>query len=161
MLLCCVDSRKWRLSINRRGQIEHMENKEEFLTEVLIRVQRNYVHMVEIERLTKDMADSLSRNDKESVELLLKMRGEEMDQASTAKHEILTILEAMDGEDQKKLRSWLNGENGKKYEPDSFESRKIAELSSQTQQVLSRTINLDKVLNSKVAGKESFYQATS
>ncbi len=138
-----------------------MENKEEFLTEVLIRVQRNYVHMVEIERLTKDMADSLSRNDKESVELLLKMRGEEMDQASTAKHEILTILEAMDGEDQKKLRSWLNGENGKKYEPDSFESRKIAELSSQTQQVLSRTINLDKVLNSKVAGKESFYQATS
>ena len=138
-----------------------MENKEEFLTEVLIRVQRNYVHMVEIERLTKDMADSLSRNDKESVELLLKMRGEEMDQASTAKHEIQTILEAMDGEEQKKLRSWLNGENGKKYEPDSFESRKIAELSSQTQQVLSRTINLDKVLNSKVAGKESFYQATS
>ena len=135
-----------------------MENKEEFLTEVLIRVQRNYVHMVEIERLTKDMADSLSRNDKESVELLLKMRGEE---ASTSKHEIQTILEAMDGEDQKKLRSWLNGENGKKYEPDSFESRKIAELSSQTQQVLSRTINLDKVLNSKVAGKESFYQATS
>ncbi len=138
-----------------------MENKEEFLTEVLIRVQRNYVHMVEIERLTKDMADSLSRNDKESVELLLKMRGEEMDQASTAKHEIQTILEAMDGEDQKKLRSWLNGENGEKYEPDSFESRKIAELSSQTQRVLSRTINLDKVLNSKVAGKESFYQATS
>lgn len=138
-----------------------MENKEEFLTEVLIRVQRNYVHMVEIERLTKDMADSLSRNDKESVELLLKMRGEEMDQASTAKHEIQTILEAMDGEEQKKLRSWLNGENGKKYEPDSFESRKIAELSSQTQQVLSRTINLDKVLNSKVAGKESFYQVTS
>ena len=138
-----------------------MENKEEFLTEVLIRVQRNYVHMVEIERLTKDMADSLSRNDKESVELLLKMRGEEMDQASTAKHEIQTILEAMDGEDQKKLRSWLNGENGNKYEPDSFESRKIAELSSQTQRVLSRTINLDKVLNSKVAGKESFYQATS
>ena len=91
-----------------------MENKEEFLTEVLIRVQRNYVHMVEIERLTKDMADSLSRNDKESVELLLKMRGEEMDQASTAKHEIQTILEAMDGEEQKKLRSWLNGENGKK-----------------------------------------------
>ena len=135
--------------------------KDELLSEILRRVQRNCVRMVEIERLTKDMADSLSRNDKESVELLLKMRGEEMDQASTSKHEIQTILEAMDGEDQKKLRSWLNGENGKKYEPDSFESRKIAELSSQTQQVLSRTINLDKVLNSKVAGKESFYQATS
>ena len=68
-----------------------MENKEEFLSEILIRVQRNYVHMVEIERLTKDMADSLSRNDQESVELLLKMRGEEMEQAGSTKQEIQTI----------------------------------------------------------------------
>lgn len=135
-----------------------MENKEEFLTEILIRVQRNYVHMVEIERLTKDMADALSRNDKESVELLLKMRGEEMDQASTVKHEIQTIIEAMDAKDQEMLRSWLNGENGEKYEPDGFEARKIAELGGQTQQVLKRTISLDKVLSSKVAGKKSYYQ---
>lgn len=135
-----------------------MENKEEFLTEILIRVQRNYVHMVEIERLTKDMADSLSRNDKESVELLLKMRGEEMDKASTVKHEIQTIIEAMDVKEREMLCSWLNGENGEKYEPDSFEARKIAELGSQTQQVLKRTISLDKVLSSKVAGKKSYYQ---
>ena len=131
-----------------------MGNREEFLTEVLRRVQRNYVHMVEIERLTKDMGDSLSRNDRESVELLLKMRGEEMDQAGEIRQEIRTILEAVDEEERKKFRSWLNGEN--KYEPDCFEARKIAELSGQTQQVLNRTISLDKVLNSKVAGKESY-----
>ena len=136
-----------------------MQNKEEFLSEVLRRVQRNYVHMVGIERLTKDMADSLSRNDKESVELLLKMRGEEMEQAGSTKQEIQTILEALDTDEKEKFRSWLNGEN--KYEPDCFEARKIAELSGQTQQVLNRTISLDKVLNSKVAGKESYYQATS
>ncbi|EOS34473.1 hypothetical protein C808_05120 [Lachnospiraceae bacterium M18-1] len=136
-----------------------MENREEFLTEVLRRVQRNYVHMVEIERLTKDMGASLSRNDRESVELLLKMRGEEMDQAGEVRQEIRTILEAVDEEERKKFRSWLNGENT--YEPDSFEARKITELSKQTQQVLNRTISLDKVLNSKVAGKESYYQATS
>lgn len=136
-----------------------MQNKEEFLSEILRRVQRNYVHMVEIERLTKDIGDSLSRNDKESVELLLRMRGEEMELAGSTKREIQLILEAMDGEEMKKFRSWLNGE--KKYEPDSFETRKIAELSSQTQQVLQRTISLDKVLNSKVAGKESYYQTAT
>ncbi len=136
-----------------------MENKEEFLAEILRRVQRNYVHMVEIERLTKDMGDSLARNDKESVELLLKMRGEEMEQAGTVKREIQTILEAMNGEEKEKFRSWLNGES--KYEPEDFESRKIAELSSQTQHILKRTISLDKVLNSKVAGKNSYYQAAS
>lgn len=136
-----------------------MENKEEFLSEILRRVQRNYVHMVEIERLTKDMADSLSRNDKESAQLILKMRGEELENASEIKREIQILLQVLEGEEKEKFRSWLNADQ--KYEPDSFEAKKIVELSGQTQQVLSRTVSLDKVLNSKVAGKESYYQTTS
>ncbi len=136
-----------------------MDNREEFLSELLRRVQRNYMHMVEIERLTKEIGDSLSRNDRESVELLLKMRGEEMDQASTLKHEIQIILEAADEEEQEKFTSWLKGEN--KYEPDDFETKKIAELSGQTRQVLKRTIDLDRVLNIKVAGNKSYYQTAT
>lgn len=136
-----------------------MENREEFLSEILKRIQRNYVHMVEIERLTKDMAESFSRNDKESVQLLLKMRGEEMERAGEVKREIQLLLEALDSGEKEKYRSWLNAEE--KHEPDSFEEKKIMEISRQTQQVLSRTVSLDKILNSKVAGKESFYQTTS
>lgn len=136
-----------------------MENKEEFLSELLKRVQRNYVHMVEIERLTKDMADSFSRNDKESVQLLLKMRGDEMERAGEMKREIQVLLQVLEGEEKEKYRSWLNAEQ--KYEPGSFEEKKIMELSGQIRQVLDRTIGLDKVLNSKVAGKESYYQTTS
>lgn len=56
-----------------------MENREELLTEVLKRVQRNYVHMVEIERVTKDLAEAMSRNDQESIQLLIKMRQEELE----------------------------------------------------------------------------------
>lgn len=136
-----------------------MENREEFLSEILKRIQRNYVHMVEIERLTKDMSESFSRNDKESVQLLLKMRGEEMERAGEVKREIQLLLEALDSGEKEKYRSWLNAEE--KHEPDSFEEKKIMEISRQTQQVLSRTVSLDKILNSKVAGKESFYQTTS
>lgn len=136
-----------------------MENREEFLSEILRRVQRKYVHMVEIERLTKDMGEALSRNDKESLELLLKMRGEEMDKAGTTKSEIQTIVEALDDEEKEKFNSWLNGKN--EPEPDCLEARKIAELSGQTQQILNRTINLDKVLNSKVAGNKSYYQSAT
>lgn len=136
-----------------------MENREEFLSEILRRVQRNYVHMVEIERLTKELGDSLGRNDKESAELLLKMRGEEMDKAGTTKNEIQIILQAADEEEQKKFRSWLDGES--KYEPEEFETKKIVELSSQTRQILKRTIDLDKVLNTRVAGNKSYYQAAT
>lgn len=136
-----------------------MENREEFLAEILRRVQRNYMHMVEIERLTKDIGDSLSRNDKESVQLILKMRGEEMDKYGTTKREIEIILDAADGEEKEKFLSWLKGEN--KYEPDGPEIKKIVELSGKTRQLLKRTIDLDKVLNMKVAGTKSYYQAVT
>lgn len=133
-----------------------MENREELLTEILKRVQRNYMHIVEIERVTKDLGDALSRNDQKSVQLLMKMRQEELEQVAEAKQEIRLLVEA-GGDEKEKLKSWLQGES--KYQPDNFETGKIKELSSQLQQVLKRTIDMDKVINSRVTGKDSYYQS--
>ncbi len=133
-----------------------MENQEELLTEVLKRVQRNYVHMVEIERVTKELAEAMSRNDQESVQLLMKMRQEELEQFAETKQEIRLLTEA-GGEEKEKVKSWLKGED--QYEPENFEARKIKELSCQLLQVLNRTISIDKVLNQKVTGKDSYYQS--
>lgn len=133
-----------------------MENREELLTEVLKRVQRNYVHMVEIERVTKDLAEAMSRNDRESVQLLIKMRQEELEQFQETKQEIRVLVEA-GGEEGEMIRSWLKGED--RYEPKSFEAGKIKELSGQLLQSLNRTISIDKVLNMKVTGKDSYYQS--
>ena len=71
-----------------------MENQEELLTEVLKRVQRNYMHMVEIERVTKDLADAMSRNDQEAVQLLMKMRQDELERFGETKQEIQLLAEA-------------------------------------------------------------------
>ncbi len=133
-----------------------MENREELLMEILKRVQQNYRHMVEIERVTKEMADALSRNDQESAQLLMKMRQDELECFLDSKREIQMLIE-VGGEDKEKLRSWLNAES--KYQPEAFEEKKILELSTQLQQVLKRTIDIDKVFNSRVAGKDSYYQA--
>lgn len=124
--------------------------------EILKRVQRNYRHMVEIERVTKEMADALSRNDQESAQLLMKMRQDELERFLDSKREIQMLIE-VGGEDKEKLRSWLNAES--KYQPEAFGEKKILELSTQLQQVLKRTIDVDKVFNSRVAGKDSYYQA--
>ena len=126
-----------------------MENREELLMEILKRVQRNYRHMVEIERVTKEMADALSRNDQESAQLLMKMRQDELERFLDSKREIQMLIE-VGGEDKEKLRSWLNAES--KYQPEAFGEKKILELSTQLQQVLKRTIDVDKVFNSRVAG---------
>lgn len=134
-----------------------MDNrKEELLSEILRRVQRNYVRMVEIERLTKDLGDALSRNDQESAQLLIKMRQDEMERTIETKTEIRMLLQSAEPGEQAELRGWLAGEN--KHQPDCFEAKKILELSSQTAQVLNRTIDTDKIINQKLAGKDSYYQ---
>ncbi|MCI8795898.1 MAG: hypothetical protein HFG89_03440 [Dorea sp.] len=132
-----------------------MENKEELYSEILKRVQRNYVHMAEIERITKELGSALSSNDRESVHLLLKMRQSEMDLASEVKQEIQLLIRSSTDE-KEKLLSWLNGEA--KEEPESFEEKKILELSCQLRQVITRTTEIDKALNSRLAGKDSYYQ---
>lgn len=130
--------------------------KDELLSEVLRRVQKNCVRIVEIERLTKELGDALSRNDQESAQLLIKMRQEEMEHFSETKSEIRMLLQSAEREEQDMLRGWLAGED--KYKPDCFEARKILELSSQMALVLSRTISIDKAINQKLAGKDSYYQ---
>ncbi len=136
-----------------------MDKKEELLTEILKRVQRNYVHMVEIERLTKELGDAFSRNDRETVGLVMKMRQDEMDRVSEAKEEIQLLEESADEETGNRIASWLKGED--KYSADSFEAKKILELSEQFHQVLNRTITIDKTINLKLAGKDSYYQNTA
>lgn len=136
-----------------------MEKREELLTEILKRVQRNYVRVVEIERITKELGTALSRNDQESAQLLVRMRQDEIEPANETKREIQMLLQSVTGEEQKKLRSWLSGET--KYEPDSFEAGKIVEISGQLNQVLNRTISADKAINLKLAGKDSYYHATT
>lgn len=132
-----------------------MENREELYSEVMKRVQRNYVHMTEIERITKELGTALSSNDRESVQLLLKMRQSEMDLADEVKQEIQLLVRSS-GDEKEKLLCWLRGEA--KEEPESFEEKKILELSRQLLHAIRRVTETDKVLNSRLAGKDSYYQ---
>ena len=131
-----------------------MENREELYSEVLKRVQRNYMHMVEIERITRELGTALSSNDRESAQLLIKMRQSEMDLADETKQEIQLLIRSAG--DEERLLSWLKGET--KETPESFEEKKILELSNQLRQVTRRAIDVDKAINSRLAGKDSYYQ---
>lgn len=133
-----------------------MENQNELLTELLKLEQRNYMELVEIERLTKELADILSRNDRDSVQLLLEMRKNEMDRTSETKRKIYAILEAVDSEERNKLAALLNG--CEPEESDDELAQRLVLVSRQMQSVLERTIDIDKVISRKLAGKDSFYE---
>lgn len=133
-----------------------MKNREELLTEVVRQLQKNYVRFVEIERITKELGDALSGDDRGSVQLLFGMRQEEMDRASEGRERIITILGTLEEADQAELRAILNETDVQKAE--DFESRKIIELNGQIKSVLNRTISIDKVISRKLAGEHSYYQ---
>ena len=133
-----------------------MEQKQELLTEVLRILQQNYQYMLEINRVTKELADTLSRGDKESASLLLKMRSEEVDKADENKRKIQTILTAVDLQTREELRGLLNREDKRNLQ--DFESKKIVEFSEKIQNVLRQTIETDRIVSRKLAGKDSYYQ---
>ena len=86
---------------------------------------------------------------------MLKMRQSEMDLAGETKQEIQLLIRSA-GDEREKLLSWLEGET--KETPESFEEKKIVELSDQLRQVTRRAVEADKAINSRLAGKDSYYQ---
>lgn len=134
-----------------------MDNRKELLSEILKRVQRNYRHVVEIERLTKELGDAFSRNDHDSAQLLLKMRGDEMDEATQTKYEIQLLVQDVDEGARQTVEAWLKGKEAGDLQ--EFEAAKIRELSAQIIQAVSRTRGLDRTISSRMAGEKSYYHS--
>lgn len=135
-----------------------MGNRKELLSEILKRVQRNYRHVVEIERLTKELGEAFSRNDHDSAQLLLKMRGDEMDEATQTKYEIQALALDVDEGERSAVEAWLRGEAAGGLQ--EFEPSKIRELSGQIKQTVERTRVLDRAISSRMAGENSYYHTS-
>lgn len=134
-----------------------MEEKEGLLEEIMQQMQRKYMQFIEIEKLTKELGDTLSRGDRESVQLLLEMRQDEMNKADSTQKDIETILSAVDSDTASEIRGWLDEKKELSADEDGFEAKKIKELSVQTRKSLERTISIDRIISQKLAGKDSYY----
>ena len=97
-----------------------MENREELLTEILKRVQQSYVCLIEVERLTKELGDALSRNDRDTIQILLSMRRDELEKDSRIKEEMLMIISNSNQspELQKEVEALLKKDD---FQPEDFE----------------------------------------
>ncbi|MFR3730917.1 hypothetical protein [Lacrimispora sp.] len=130
--------------------------EEAMLIEILKEVQKKSQCILEIERITKEIGEALSRNDRTSVQLLLGMRQEEMDNGDISENNIQRLISVLEGEDRQKVISLLSGEEYKKTE--TLLEKKIVEKCKNMQMVLKRTIDLDRHISLRLAGKDSFYQ---
>ncbi len=133
-----------------------MNEMQELIQEILTGMQRRYRGMSEIERLTKELADTLSSGDRESAQLLLNMRQSEMEKVGDVDHALREMLHVLESEKREYIAGLMNGNEQSGY--DSPEEEKIVRMAEQTSRILERIIVVDKILSQKLAGKDSYYR---
>ncbi len=135
-----------------------MEENRELLEELMLHVQRQYTQVVEIGKITSELREALSRDDRESVEILLELRQREMEQSDDIERGIRAIIDATDADMQVRLRELLDSKRPLRSEDNGFEAKKIKELACQIKRSLTQIIESDKALSRKLAGNDSYYK---
>lgn len=118
--------------------------------------QKKYTHMSEISRLTDEMAEELSRDDRVSLQMTLGMRGEELEKVRECDHKLHLFLTSVPPE----LREWLTKVmDGKVSSSEEYgkEGMLIVRLATNTRTVWERTMAIDRHMNKRLAGADSFY----
>jgi hypothetical protein len=125
------------------------------LIEILKEMQNKYQCIAEIERVTQEIGESMSRNDRTSVQMLLAMRQEEMDQADIHERNVKSLVSALPSGEAVQVRDWIKGNAD--HKPVSPAAEKLVERGKSLQLVLARTIELDRHISTRLAGKDSYY----
>lgn len=131
--------------------------EQELWTELLKQVQGRYQVTNEVLRVTKEISDALSRDDRVAVQMLLVMRQEELDHLSESTERIYTLLQCASEEERVEILGLLKGEREALPE-DSFEEKKLGEIGINIRRNLERIRELDRIASTRLAGKDSFYQ---
>lgn len=129
---------------------------EEMLEEILKLVYREYREIVEIERLTCELEETLNHSDRKSVNLILEMRQSEMERVSQAKRAISELLESMDDDLKNDIKRLLEGEQ--LSERKESEAERISMISRQRNHTMENIRRIDRALSRRVAGKDSYYE---
>ena len=119
--------------------------------EITAKLQKKYGRVIEIGRLTDELTEALSRNDKQSVNMVLSMRGEEMDAVDTLDLEIGKFVAAL----PPNQHDAVNNADGGADVPDDI--KKVISLKSRIHNQLGKIIEKDSRISRKIAGGSSFY----
>lgn len=131
--------------------------EQELWTELLKQLQTRYQAVNEVFRITKEIADILARDDRVAAQMLLEMRQEELDRLAKSEEKIYMLLECAGQQERVEILSLMKGERQASGEA-SFEEKKIGEIGENIRRSLEKTVELDRVISVKLAGKDSFYK---
>lgn len=131
--------------------------EDNIMIEILKQYQKKYTIAIEIYRLTEEIGELLSRDDRVSSQLVLGMRQDEMYNADKCSSALGLLEEALEQSERQRLHLLLESEEGAK-QAETWEEKKIIEIQNNINLTLKKTVELDKRINIKIAGKDSFYK---
>lgn len=129
----------------------------EIIIEAMKQFQRKCGCIREISRLTTQIGESASRDDRVSIQMLINIRQEEMEKAEQCDQNLYDLERRLPFTERLAFEQLLKGKYSEE-EPESFEVRKIKELSNEIQTLLKRTIEIDRTINKRISGDKSFYK---
>lgn len=130
---------------------------QELWIELLKQMHKRYQAVDEVFRVTKEIADALSRDDRMAAQMLLGMRQGELDHLAESKEKIFLLLECAGRQERQEILSLLEGKTSASLDA-SFEEKKIGEIGENIRKNLEKIVALDRMISVKLAGKDSFYK---
>lgn len=118
-----------------------------------VQVKRIYSLLTEVLDLSRQLAEALDRNDQVTVRMLIAMRGEPVNKLRLARAVLEEQKMELSAEDGKRLAELLNGEPAKEEAEQA-----LAAQVQMNRRLLQQVLELDQVLNRKIAREKSFYQ---
>ncbi|NBI63826.1 hypothetical protein D3Z38_12340 [Clostridiales bacterium] len=131
------------------------EYRKEWMLTILKLAHSRASRLDEVLRLTREIGDSLSRNDQVSVEMLLKMRGEELEAIAMNTQEAQAFKMQLRRETQQEINKLLEG---KVTDAQDDMASKIVETINRCQRLLEEIRIIDERMSKRIAGEDSFYE---
>lgn len=123
---------------------------------VAILLQRRYNHLKEVRRLTGEAEEAVNRQDGVTLELILQMRGEELERCDRTFQDILLLGEESPEAADAIRRLVLMPPD--QITPESEMEKTIAEVRRHCTSLIDEVKEEDRILNLRVGKDKSFYQ---
>ena len=134
---------------------EYMEG---LLKEVMKELRTKYRHMDEVCRQTRELADGLSRDDKVTAQMVLDMRGKELEATVACDRNIQIYLASAQEEDARILSDLLDGRLKGTELPDTKMWREAWDIVEKTKSIWRQTVEIDQMTSMRLAGEDSYYK---
>lgn len=123
------------------------------LMDAHVQLKRIYTALNEALDLTRQLADAVDRDDQVATQMLVSMRQEPTDKLAGAHQALRQQRQSLPGADAARLAAILNG-----AEAETEAEAPLAAQVGANQRVLKQLVEIDRVVNRKLAREKSIYQ---